>query len=31
MKVVPPGRPAPMTFIVRSSAEVFQSPSPPKP
>ena len=31
MNDVPPSRPSPITFIARSSADVFQSPSAPKP
>ena len=31
MNEVPPGSPSPMTFIARTSAAVFQSPSPAKP
>jgi hypothetical protein len=31
MNEVPPGRPAAIALTVRSSTEVFQSPSPPKP
>ena len=31
MNDVPPGRPPAITFMPRSSTDVFQSPSPPKP
>ncbi len=31
MNDVPPGSPAAIAFTVRTSTDVFQSPSPPKP